>query len=127
MDDNRYLRYRNALRVLGFAATLGYILFLISELTGGFSGTSVELVTMISLFVVFLAGLFFLWRNEVLVGIIWMGWYALLWILVLTVWNAAGMTVLIGLPVFILGVLLFLFGWEERRHLKARKQQHLPT
>jgi len=78
---------------------------------------------MISLFVVFLTGLLFVWKDEVLGGIIWMGWYALLWILALTVWSAAGMTVLIGLPVFILGVLLFLFGWEERRHIKARKQQ----
>jgi hypothetical protein len=114
MTNTKPKRYRNILRGLGVTATLLYVAFLISETIPEFTGTTVEMVTTLALFVLFVGGFYYLWKDETLSGLMWMAWYAFLWVFVLWVWDVAGMTVIIGAPIFALGILLYLYGRKHR-------------
>ena len=110
MEKGSPKRYRNVLRLLGFVAAVAYVGFLIGEVFPKFEGTTWELITTLLLFVVFLAGLFYLFKREMLAGILWIAWYGLLILLVVTLWVGAGLTVVMGLPIFILGLLVLVHG-----------------
>lgn len=107
--------FQTTLRVLSIVALILYILFLFGErvplgLKATFAETSVYL-----LFLVFVLGFIVLWKNELIAGIILIVWYGIQWCLVLWVWVDGGMTVILGFPIAILGVLALIHGLRKRR------------
>ena len=107
--------FRNILRGLSLVAVILYILFLVFEgvpldPTGSFADLSVYL-----LFLVFLLGCLFLWKDEFVSGLILIAWYGIQWCLVLWVWVDGGMTLILGLPIAILGVLALIYGIAKKR------------
>ena len=112
---------RATLRVLSIVALILYILFLFGEsvplgFTAAFAETSVYL-----LFLVFVLGFIVLWKNELVSGVILIAWYGIQWCLVLWVWVDGGMTLILGFPIAILGVIAFIFGLSKRRSSASRE------
>ena len=107
--------FRNILRGLGTIAFVFYIVFLLDEdvplfKTNSFADNSVYL-----LFLFFLLGYYFLWKNEVISGIILIVWHGLQWLLVFYVWEHGEMTLILGLPIGIIGILVLIFGiWRKK-------------
>ena len=110
------------LRVLGIVALALYILFLIMERVPlGFRTPFAE-SSVYLLFLIFVLGFIFLWRNELVSGLILMVWHLLQWCLVLWVWPDGDMTLIFGLPIGVLGLLIFLFGLSQRRISASREE-----
>lgn len=107
--------FRKVLRVVSVIGLLLYILFLIGERVplfgAGFADASVYL-----LFLVFLVGFAVFWKNELVSGLILIAWYGLQWVLVLWVWPDGGMTVILGFPIAVFGVIALVYGISERRN-----------
>ena len=85
--------HRLILRILGSLAFIGYILFLIGEGIQLFKEASFADVSVYLLFAVFLAGYLFLWKNELISGILFIAWHGLQWSLVLWVWVDGEMSI----------------------------------
>jgi len=100
----------NILRILVAIAAAFYIIFLIFEgvplINGaGFADSSVYL-----LFLLFAVGFYFLWKNELIAGIILVTWHLLQWVLVFWVWVDGGLTLVLGLPIGIMGIIVLIHG-----------------
>lgn len=106
--------YRLILRILGSIAFIAYILFLIDEGIQQSGDLSFEHSTVYILFLVFLAGYIFLWKNEIISGILLIAFYVLQWCLVIWVWENGGMTVILGFPIAVLGILVLIYGIKHR-------------
>jgi len=66
-------------------------------------------------FVLFLIGYYMAWRNEGVAGIIFVLWWAVMWVLALfIVDHDKGSGVVMGLPLFILGI-LFIISWHRKK------------
>lgn len=105
---------QNIFRILGTIALVFYLFFLIGEgipLTNqmSFAETSVYL-----LFALFVVGYYFLWKNELISGLVIITWYALEWILVFWVWIDGALTLILGLPIALLGLILLIYGIRKR-------------
>ena len=110
--------YRNILRALGILAAALYILFLIFEKVPLFETRSFTDISVYLLFLVFALGFFFLWKNELISGIILIVWHLLQWILVFWVWPDGGMTLILGLPIGIYAILLLVYGIRKEKASK---------
>jgi len=110
--------FRNILRILGTIALLFYLLFLIFEGIPPFRATSFADISVYLLFLIFLSGYYFLWKNELLSGILLIGWYGLQWLLVFTVWVDGGITLIIGLPIALIGIVELIFA-RKKKNLTA--------
>ena len=100
--------YRLARRILGTIAALAYAHFIVdASIHFQDSGESTfGGAMMYALFAFFLLAYYFLWKNELISGVLLILWYGFLWILVMFVWHAAAMTIILGLPIFVLGLIL---------------------
>jgi len=111
---------RNVLRIIGCVAAISYLVFIISELQSIFKyGIPEEesiftVFTTVALLLLFFVGFYFMWKKEALAGFLWILWYALLLVMVRWVWYMAGVTVLMGAPICILGILLVIYGMRNR-------------
>lgn len=101
--ENRFL---NIVRILGAIAFIFYALFLIFEEVPLANQVSFEGISVYLLFAFFVVGYYFLWQNELISGIIFMAWYMLEWILVFWVWIDGGLTLFLGFPIFLLGLIV---------------------
>ena len=108
--------YRNVLRILGTIAALGYILFLIDFGVPHFKELNFADTSIYLLFAVFMLGYMFLWKNELISGILIVLWYALEWCLVLWVWVDGDMVIVLGFPIFIIGILVLFYGIRHKAH-----------
>jgi hypothetical protein len=107
--------YRTVLRILGSLALLGYILLFATEPNVEVKLRTLEDYSVLLLILVFLAGYYYLWKNELISGILWIVWYALTWFCVFWVWGNGGLAAILGTPIFILGVLLLIYGLRINR------------
>jgi len=105
--------FRIILRVMGTIAALFYLLFLIFEGVPLFKASNFADISVYLLFLLFALGYYFLWRNELISGIIILIWYALEWILVFWVWVDGGMTLILGLPISLLGIFTLIYGAKK--------------
>jgi len=107
--------FRNIVRVLGTIAFLFYILFLIEENVPLIGSASFADISVYILFLIFVVGYYFLWGNELISGIILIVWHGLQWLLVFLVWEHGEMTLVLGLPIGIFGILVLIFGlWKQK-------------
>ncbi len=111
-------KFRNILRVLGVLAAAMYILFLICEQVPLFITRSFADMSVYLLFLVFVLGFFFLWKNELISGIILIIWHGIQWFLVFWVWPDGALTLFFGLPIGILGILLLVYGIRKKNELQ---------
>lgn len=100
----------NILRILVTIAAVLYIIFLIFEGVPLLNGAGFADISVYLLFILFAAGYYFLWKNELISGIILVVWHILQWILVFWVWVDGGLTLVLGLPIGIMGVIVLVYG-----------------
>lgn len=68
------------------------------------------------LFLLFLVGYFAAWKNERTAGIIFVLWWAAVWAVELFVMGPdGGMGIVMGLPIFLLGILFWRAPWRSGR------------
>jgi hypothetical protein len=83
-----------------------------------FKPFDLEQICVKSLFLLFLVGYFAAWKNEWVAGVIFTLWYAAMWCLELVVVaplrSSGGGGVVMGLPLFVLGI-LFIMHWYKGR------------
>ena len=106
--------FRNVLRILGTIAGILYLLFLIAEAVPFFNGAAFADTSVYLLFLVFGLGYYFLWKNELISGLILMVWHGLQWILVFWVWVDGALTLILGVPIGLLGVIVFIYGLRRK-------------
>ncbi len=115
MNDQGNTKFRNVLRVLGSIAFVAYVVFFIGEAVTPFQAKLKEVISVYLLFAVFVTGFFYLWKNEMKAGFIWIIWYAIQWCLVFWVWIDGDMTLILGLPIALLGILMIIYGVRKRK------------
>jgi len=113
MKKSTYL-FRNVLRILGTVAAVGYILFFIGEGVTYFKEATFADISVYLLFAVFVLGYYFLWKNEIISGILLIVWHALQWCLVVWVWLDGGMTIILGIPIGIFGIVVLIYGIRKK-------------
>lgn len=92
-----------------------YIILIISFYKDGFIGFNLEAILISLAFLVFLVGYYFCWKNELMAGIIFILWWGIMWYLGLFIAEQdKGAGVVMGAPLFILGI-LFVFFWYRNR------------
>jgi len=106
--------YRLILRIIGSIAVIGYTLFLIGERVPLFNAITFADISVYLLFIVFLVGYIVLWKNELISGILLIGWHGLQWCLALWVWVDGGMTLIFGFPIAVLGIFLLIYGIRKK-------------
>lgn len=111
-------KLHNVLKIIGIGAALLYIAFLFGEGVPLFNSSSFADISVYLLFLIFALGIYFLWRNELIAGIILIAWYILEWILVFWVWIDGGLTLILGLPIAIFGIVLLIIGIRKSKSSK---------
>ena len=104
-----------ALKIIGIIGIILYLLFLIGEGVPLLKATTFADISVYLLFVFFLLGIFFLWRNILVSGIICVLWYAIQWALVFWVWIDGEMTLIFGFPIGVFGIVVLLIWIKQRR------------
>ena len=107
--------FRTILRILETIAALLYLFFLIGEGVPLIKASSFADISVYLLFLLFGLGYYFLWKNELISGIILLTWYALEWILVFWVWVDGGLTLVLGLPIGLLAIISLIYGLNNNR------------
>ncbi len=115
--------FQQGLRILGTLAAIGYIVFLAgliqSFVTEGISLANILLKTEVWLFLIFVIGFYWLWKSEFYAGLIFIIWHIFQWMLVLWVWEDGAMTLVMGFPIALTGILLVIFGILNRSRTNA--------
>ena len=101
---------RNILRILGTIGAILYILFLIDEDVPLNKEATFADISVYLLFLVFVLGYYFLWKNELLSGLILIVWHGLQWILVYWIWVDGSMTLILGIPLGLFGFIVLIYG-----------------
>jgi len=111
--------FRNILRILGTIAAVLYIMFLIDEGVPLFAQATFADTSVYLLFLLFVLGYYFLWKNEFISGLILIAWHGLQWILVFWVWVDGELTLILGIPVGILGIIVLIYGFLNKAPIKT--------
>lgn len=115
--------FRNVLRVLASVAAIFYVVFLVDESISIVDALSLEGLTVYLLFLFFMIGYIYVWKNEIVTGLLWVVWYGLQWGLVMYVWTDAALTLVLGFPIPIIGIFFLWHGWQQ---LKKNKTLQVP-
>ena len=105
---------RNLYKILGTVALVFYVAFLIGEGIALTGQTSFADISVYLLFALFLVAYYFLWKDELIAGLMIIIWYALEWILVFWVWTDGGLTLILGFPIALLGLILLISSLRKR-------------
>ena len=66
--------------------------------------------------IIFFIGYYYSWKNELIAGIIFIFWWAIMWYLGLFVAETdRGAGVVMGVPMFIIGILYIVFWFRKRK------------
>lgn len=99
---------RITLKIIATILAIFYAIIFIGEITPPFFESTFGVSMVYVLFCFFLLGYYFLWKNEKISGIILILWYGFLLLLAFFVWSNAGMVIVLGIPIPILGALLLI-------------------
>ena len=106
--------YLLIIRILIVLALIVYIIALIGENAPLFKEASFQDVSVYLLFIVFLAGFLTMWRYELISGILLVAWYGFEWCLGLWVWDDPDLALVMGVLIFIIGILSIIYGVRKR-------------
>lgn len=111
--------FRNVLRILVTLAAILYALIFIDEAFPPYDPTMREsnfgIVMVFVLFIWFSIGYVYLWKNEKLAGILLTTWWIILFLTAWLVWDYGNPTVVLGFPIFILGILLVIYSRKKNK------------
>jgi len=114
--------YRNILRILITLAAIMYAVIFIDEAFPPYDPnmreSSFGIVMVFVLFIWFSIGYFYLWKNEKIAGLILTSWWIILFLTAWKVWVYGNVTVILGFPIFILGILLLIYSGKNKNSLK---------
>ena len=89
--------------------------FYVDGFVDGFKGVNAEIIIVNVAFIIFMIGYYFCRKNELNAALIFIFWWGIMWGVGLFIAeHDRGVGVVIGLPVFIFG-LLFLRHWYKKR------------
>lgn len=114
--------FRIILLVLGTIAAIGYILFFIGEGVTPLKEVTFEDISVYLLFAVFVLGYYFLWKNEIISGLLFIAWHVFQWCLVIWIWFDGGMTLLLGIPLGIYGIFVLIYGIRKKVTSKTKRR-----
>ena len=104
--------FGKVLKVLVTIAAIFYALIFIDEAFPPYDPDMREsdfgIVMVFILFIWFGIGYYFLWKNEKWAGIMLITWWLGLFLTAWQVWMYGNVTVVLGFPIFVLGILLFI-------------------
>ena len=106
-----------------------YLLFIISNFSpiDNYDPYNLENIFVNLSFVLFLMGYYMVWKNEGVAGIIFIFWWIVMWCLTLFISeHDRGNSVVMGLPLFILGI-LFIISWYKKRAVDSTKSVTEPN
>ncbi|MDX1544410.1 MAG: hypothetical protein R3214_10730 [Christiangramia sp.] len=109
---SRIENYSLTLKIITSMAMVGYIIFLMLESAALYNESSA--LTGYFLFSLFAVGYILLWKQKVIAGMVFLIWYTIQWYMVFLVWEKGLMTLLLGLPVAVLGLLILLNGIKKK-------------
>ena len=111
--------FRKVLRMLTTLAAILYAIIFIDEAFPPYDPNMREsnfgIFMVFVLFIWFYVGYFYLWRNEKIAGIFLTTWWIALFFTAWLVWMYGNATVVLGFPVFILGILLLIYARKKRK------------
>ena len=111
--------FRNILRISGTIGAVFYILFLVFEDVPLFKEVTFADTSVYLLFAVFIFAYYFLWKDELVSGLILIAWHGLQWILVFWVWVDGALTLILGIPLGLLGIVVLIYGISKKNSLKC--------
>ncbi|WP_340114290.1 DUF7670 domain-containing protein [Maribellus mangrovi] len=114
---------RLILRIVSSLALIIYILFLIDEGIP-LKNSTFEQLSAFTLFAIFLIGYYFLWKNEIISGLIFILWHIFQWCLVEWIWSDGALTLIMGIPIVIIGILILINGLKKQNP-KALQFKHI--
>ena len=110
--------FRNVLRILVTLAAILYTMIFIDEAFPPYDPNMREsnfgIVMVFVLFIWFSLGYFYLWKNEKIAGMFLTSWWIGLFLTAWLVWIYGNVTVILGFPIFILGILLLVYARKKR-------------
>jgi len=116
---NTMKKFRNTLRTLVTVAGILYSIIFIDEAFPPYDQNTREsdfgIALVVILFIWFIIGYFFLWKNEKIAGLFLTSWWIGLFLTAWLVWNYGNVTVILGFPVFILGILLLIYSRNKKK------------
>lgn len=107
----------SALKIILTIYGLLYSLLMISSFFAieDYDFFNLELIVANLSFVLFLVGYYIVWRNEKVAGIIFLFHWVIMWVITLFLAKTdRGMSVVLGFPLFILGI-LFIISWYRKK------------
>ena len=114
MEKTKYSR-EITLKITGIIGVILYILFLIGDGVPLINNITFAEISVYLLFLVFLVGIFLLWKNLILSGITCILWHAIQWALVFWVWPDGALTLIFGFPIAIFGIVVLIIGIIQKR------------
>ncbi|WP_258103576.1 hypothetical protein [Marinoscillum sp. MHG1-6] len=109
--------FRNILRVLSTLAVLSYAFIFIDEVFPPYDPNLQEsnfgIVMVVVLFIWFSVGYSYLWKNEKMAGLFFITWWIGLFLTAWLIWLYGNVTVILGLPIFVIGILLLVYAHKK--------------
>ncbi|MBU1097056.1 MAG: hypothetical protein KKB34_11295 [Bacteroidetes bacterium] len=107
-------------KVLLIITTIFGILYLIFIIDNFISEPHNLESTVVKLaFIVFLIGYYYSWKNEMIAGVIFIFWWGIMWYLSLLIAELdKGASVIMGLPMFIVGIIFIVSRYRSRERIK---------
>lgn len=110
--------FRDILRILTTIAAILYVIIFIDEAFPPYDPATREsdfgIVMVVVLFIWFSIGYFYVWKNEKTAGFFLTSWWIALFFTAWLVWLYGNVTVVLGFPVFILGILLMIYARKKK-------------
>ena len=108
--------FRNILRILTTIAAILYTLIFMDEAFPPYDPNMREsnfgIFMVFVLYAWFVMGYYYLWKNEKRAGILLSSWWLALFFTAWFIWVYGNVTVILGFPIFILGILLFTYSYK---------------
>ncbi len=116
--------FRNTLRTLTTIGAALYLMIFIDEAFPPYHPEMREsnfgILMVFVLFIWFAIGYFFVWKNERIAGVLLTTWWIMLFITAWLIWTYGNATVILGFPIFILGILLLVY--SRRKNILSVKR-----
>ena len=110
--------FRNILRIMATLAAILYTLIFIDEAFPPYDLNMREsnfgIFMVFVLFLWFAAGYYYVWKDEKKAGILLTTWWLGLFLTAWLVWYYGNVTVVLGFPIFILGLLFLLYANKKK-------------
>lgn len=103
------------LKIIGIIGICLYVLFLVGEEIPLWKDVSFAETSVYLLFLFFLIGIYFIWKNLIISGVTLILWHAIQWAFVYWVWDGGEMTLLFGFPVAIFGIAILIVGIVQNK------------